>query len=282
MRSGEVEVTFEGMVFPQAGPDAHTLRVSSSSIDIGGRRADLTLARDVTDFVRTRDALQHSNRELLRLVGRLNTVEEEERRRIARELHDDLQQQLGVIAMEQERAAAALPAQAVEAGAALQVARSGTGAALDSVRRIVRGLRPQALDDLGLAVALEVMVREFGSRTGLQVEFELIGPERADTELPLTFASCLYRIAQEALTNVHKHAKASFVHLGLDLSQTGRAVLFATDDGRGLPPAGPDGPAAYGLLGMRERVHALGGQLEVSAAPGGGTRVQAVLHWPAA
>jgi len=282
LRPGGPDVLFEDIRFLANPGAAHTLMTTSVALEPSEGRATLIVARDVGELQRARSALARSNRELVALVGRLATLEEDERRRIARELHDDLQQKLGVIALDQAQAEQALPPQAAEARAALGRARQMTTLAVDSVRRLVRALRPQALDDLGLAAALEVLVREFGSREQLQAEWELIGPEGADAWLPEVAASGLYRIAQEALNNVHKHARASFVHVGLDLSRSGAARLFVADDGGGFEPAAPASPEAFGLLGMKERMHALGGSLHITASPGGGTRVEARLAWPQA
>ncbi len=282
LRAGGSDVLFEDIRFLANEGAAHTLLVSGVSLTLPEGHAMLTLARDVGELERTRSALARSNRELVSLVGRLGTVEEEERRRIARELHDDLQQKLGVITLEQQQAVQALPPGADDTRAALERACQMTASAVDSVRRVVRALRPQALDDLGLAAALELLVREFGAREALQVEWELIGPEGADAGMPEAAASGLYRIAQEALHNVHKHAQASFVHVGLDLSRPGAVTLFVADDGRGFDPSKQAGPEAFGLLGMQERIHALGGSLDLTATPGGGTRVEARLAWPQA
>jgi PAS domain S-box-containing protein len=282
LRAGGTDVLFEDLRFLTNPGATHTLLMTSVSLDMRDARASLVIARDVGDLQRTRSALARSNRELVALVGRLGTVEEEERRRIARELHDDLQQKLGVITLDQQQAELALPAQSADARAALERARRITASAVDSVRRIVRALRPQALDDLGLAAALEALVREFAAREQLQAEWEFIGPEGADAGLPEAAASGLYRIAQEALNNVHKHAQASFVHVGLDLSHPGAAMLFVADDGCGFDPSADSRPEAFGLLGMQERMRALGGSLQVAATPGGGTRVEAHLAWPQA
>ena len=281
VRAGETDVLFEDMRFVDPDAPPRTLLVTGVTLALPGGQATLMIARDVSELHVTRAALERSNRELVRMVDRLNHVEEEERRRIARELHDDLQQRLGVIAMEQQQAARALPQPAPASAAALERAQSMTTASIDSLRRIVRSLRPQALDELGLAAALETLLREWGEQTGLQAECEVLGGEGADAALPLATASALYRVTQEALANVSKHAQASFVHVVLDLSRSGHATLQVSDDGRGLPYMTLPGQYAFGIRGMRERLQALGGELEVDLAPGGGTRVLAKVAWPA-
>ena len=269
MRAGESEVLLEGMRFVDPDVAPRTLLVSGVTLALPEGQATLTIARDVSQLQTTRDALERSNRELVRLVERLNTAEEEERRRIARELHDDLQQRLGVIMMEQQQVARALPEPAAASAAALTRAQAMAAGAVDSVRRIVRSLRPQALDELGVAAAIEQLVREGGERMSLQAEFEALGPEGTDAALPPAVANCLYRVAQESLTNVRKHARASFVHVVFDLSRPGSFVLQVTDDGRGLAAAGPADSRSPGIRGMHERVQALGGQLVVEEPPRG-------------
>lgn len=282
VRAGEVDLLFEDVVFPMAGPQARSLRVTGAVLELPEGQANLTIARDVSELHLARTARERANRELLALIGRLNTTEEAERSRIARELHDDLQQHLGMITLEQERAVSALPADTPAALAALAHARTITAASIESVRRIVHSLRPQALDELGLADALDALVHEFGERFGLQTECEHIGPDGADAVMPEEAASSLYRIAQEALNNVHEHARASFVHVGLDLSSPGRATLFVVDDGVGFVSPGPGATGSFGIRGMRERVRALGGTLEIGPTPAGGTRLEARVAWPVA
>ncbi len=282
VRAGEVDLLFEDILFPLAGPHARSLRVTGAVLKLPEGQANLTIARDISELHLARTARERANRELLALVARLNTAEEAERARIARELHDDLQQHLCMITLEQERAASALPADTPAALSALAHARTMTGASIESVRRIVRSLRPQALDELGLSDALDSLVHEFGQRFALQTECERIGPEGADAAMPEEAASSLYRIAQEALNNVHKHARASFVHVGLDLSRPGQATLFVVDDGVGIGAPAPRTEGAFGIRGMRERVRALGGTLEIGPAPGGGTRLEARVAWPVA
>jgi PAS domain S-box-containing protein len=281
VRAGEVDVLVEDMVFPAAGPRRRTLRVTGVSLDLPNGQATLTMARDITELTQARGALERSHRELTGLVERINTVEEEERRRIARELHDDLQQRLGAIAVEQEQAELRLPDAARDspAAAALARARAMTAEAIGSVRQIVRSLRPQALDELGPYAAIEALTREFGRTWRLQTDCEFIGPEEAERALPTAAATCLYRVAQEALNNVRKHARASFVHLSLDLSSPARATLTVTDDGQGIDPGSGPGAGRYGIRGMRERVRTFGGTLDIGPTPTGGTRLVARIAW---
>lgn len=248
-------------------------------------------ARDVTAIKKYRAELENSRAALRRLLSRADRAQEQEQRRIAAELHDDLQQLLGAVAVE------ATPAVGEDTEALrgrLDQVRTLAARGVESIRRIVRGLRPEALDQLGLPEALRALAREFERLSGLPVDVDLLNGHGGPQDLPPRVATALYRIAQEALHNVHKHARARHVALQLDCSHPDLVALTVRDDGIGLP-AGPDiasGPGAaealpptdlpngsecgrYGLLGMRERLIALEGTLSVEPAEGGGTKLRA-------
>ena len=280
VRRGEREVLFEDVRLPLRGGGPRCVRISGASLDLPGQQANLTIARDITELRRARTALERSNRELHALVARMNDVEEEERRRIAHELHDDLQQNLAAVAIEQQRAIEDMRAEPALAEQALARARQTTADASQSLRRIVAGLRPLAIEELGLDAALEALAQGFGRSTQLQCEYERIGPEGSDQSVPVPLATSLYRVAQEALNNVHKHAHASFVHVVLDLSQAVRVSLEVPDDGVGADPDLAQRHQSFGILGMRERLMLLGGALQITPGAGGGTivRASAPLH----
>lgn len=250
----------------------------------GGIVGSVTSGRDMTEIRKVQEALERSHRDLRHLVTQMNLVEEYERQRIARELHDELQQSLGVIRID----LVAIGRQCAVDGAGAAALAGQTVALVDgaitSVRRIVSDLRPQILDELGLSAALESMVRNFGDRHGLDATLDILGREAGDgavAEPPAAVASALYRITQEALNNVRKHAQADFVYVFLDLSSAERIELLINDDGRGLPPSNPAQPVSFGLRGMRERAEALGGTLVLRSDPGQGTTVRAWLpRWP--
>jgi signal transduction histidine kinase len=208
------------------------------------------------------------------LASRLQVVREDEKTRIARDLHDDLGQLLTAAQMElravEERLAGhpdddlanALTDRVVEAGRLVeQTARS--------VQRIAADLRPGALDELGLAAALRQEARRFQERVGIPCEVSLLGDI---PELEGHAAITLYRVAQEALTNVARHAQASRVKVTLAGGE-GELLLSVADDGRGLDERAA-GPRALGLLGMKERAAMLGGGLRLSPREGGGTVVE--------
>ena len=243
--------------------------------DAGQSMGAVMITRDVSQDLKLQTQLQESRRALRSLVAKQNRVTEKERKRIARELHDELQQQLGAIRMdvaEMSRLADRDPA-AVQALAELT---SGiVDQALEATRRIVNDLRPQILDDLGLPAALSAIAAQFHRRAHVECEFELIGPEERGASLDPDVATCLFRVAQEALNNVRKHANASYVYVMLDLSHPQEVRLQVVDDGVGVDPQARHGTKKYGLLGMEERLDALEGQLRVSPGPQGGTCIDA-------
>ena len=235
--------------------------------------------RDVTAERDMLAELTSSRAELRRLIASQHSAAEIERKRIALELHDDLQQtlaalRLNVAAVEQH--VQSVSGDAMEAAAqALALSES----AILSTRLIISGLRPQILDDLGLLDALASTLSDFSKRHGIKSDFDVIG--QADAALPAEVATCLYRIAQEALQNIGKHAQASCVVCALDLSDPHRAVLQIHDDGAGIQPADLLTPKAVGVLGMDERVRSVGGTLRVLPGPASGTLVEAVVPLPA-
>jgi two-component system sensor histidine kinase UhpB len=190
-------------------------------------------------------------------VARALAAQERERRRIARELHDEVGQSLTAVLLDLGRRG-----QAAELGGATETVR----ATLDEVRRIASRLRPGVLDDLGLLSALSSLAGDLGRLTGARVVREL---DPATPALSPEADLVVYRIAQEACTNIARHAEAAEVHLGL-APDGDRVVLRVSDDGRGVGGS----PAGAGILGMRERALLIGAKLQVGPAPGGGTLVR--------
>lgn len=194
----------------------------------------------------------------------------EERNRLARELHDSVTQVLFSLTLNLETAAGLLERNPEKA--ALLVGRSQEMAAeaLADMRSLIFELRPAALQEKGLAMALANHVNLFRRRQGIAVSLTLDGEDRLSPDAEF----CLYRIAQEALNNVAKHAKARQVQVRYS-TEGGWAMLKVTDDGAGFDQAGEAGSQSFGMLGMRERVDALDGTFTVTSAPGQGTCVEA-------
>jgi signal transduction histidine kinase len=202
-----------------------------------------------------------------RLFRRLRTVgADQERTRIARDLHDRVGQSLAYLAFELERLVGKTDASAVRAE--LQGLRDDVRQAVSEVRETLYDLRTEVSEEVGLAVVLDDFVQRVQSRSGLAAKLRLDGDER----LPLTHERELLRIAQEAVTNVERHAKATAVIVSLSLNP-GEAVLEVSDDGCGFVKGNAGRLDSYGLVGMRERADAIGAALEIDTAPGRGTTI---------
>ena len=229
----------------------------------GHDRAVLWLLRDVTELAQARAELARSRDDLRRLVAEQGRVQEEERKRIARELHDDLQQRLAAIRMDVGALRILVTTQPDQALAMLETIERNAGEAILSSHRVVNDLRPQILDDLGLLPALEALARQFGPRMGIDCSVVSTADLDWNGLLAPEIATCLYRVAQEALNNVAKHSGAHSVVMQLDLDDDDRVVLRIADDGIGLQPGDRRKLGSFGLLGMDERVRALGGTLQL-------------------
>lgn len=232
-----------------------------------GRPQVLVVVIDLTQRRHERAEIEQSQLELRQLSASLVEAREAERRRIARELHDELGQQLSALKMELStlRGTQDAAVRAHRIDGMLQMIDETVG----SVRRIAADLRPLMLDDLGLSAALDWLAREFARRMGIQVRLELDDnappvPERA--------AIAVYRMVQEALTNIARHAKATRARIELRQAD-GELLLTVDDDGVGLPPMAMHRAGSHGLVGMRERCHMLGGELQIGASPLGGSRI---------
>ncbi|NBS47645.1 MAG: PAS domain S-box protein, partial [Betaproteobacteria bacterium] len=239
--------------------------VSWATVDLESERLHCIIVRDVTErertareLHRTRDELAAANEQLHGLLDAQQHVEEQERKRIARELHDDLQQRLAVIRMNQELLTSM--AQTASSENMLPVLRQTAtmvNETIDSLRRIVNDLRPQTLDLLGLPDALDLLVRGFNQLTGIEVDLEVIPAREGAAPLPDATVTHLYRTVQEALNNVRKHSGASFVFVCLDLSAPDTLELTIDDDGCGFRRHTLNRHGTNGLTGMTERARAL-------------------------
>lgn len=242
---------------------------SISQVTIGGKKLYTVILRDITDEVRGKNEIEQSRRELRELTAALEYVQEEERKRIAQELHDDLGQQLTVLKMDASLIRSKL---APEQRDVLRIAERLEGVltrTVQSVRRISADLRPAMLDDLGLVPALEELVQGISQRSGF--ECRLAASE--DLRVPDELATPLFRVAQEALNNAVKHAQAARITVSL-FERDSRLVLIVEDDGKGIAADDRRKRKSHGLIGMRERVYALGGEFRVSSE-GRGTTVEA-------
>jgi signal transduction histidine kinase len=255
------------------GPEALSEEGSETLISLANQAASaLENARLYAELAEREDQLR-------RLVGRLIMAQEEERRRVAYDVHDGLAQTAAAAHQHLQAFARHNPPGSArgqeELDEALELVRDVVGEA----RQVIHDLRPTVLDDFGLAAAVRLQVQTLRSE-GLEVDLEeALGDERLPPEVETTF----FRVAQEALTNVRKHPRAAAVHVVLDRS--GRAVrLMVRDEGRGFRPdeaTRSNGPGERaGLSGMRERLSLLGGRFELQSEPGSGTTVTAEVDLP--
>ncbi|HXZ49424.1 MAG TPA: PAS domain S-box protein [Usitatibacter sp.] len=243
---------------------------SISHITEEGSHYYTVILRDVTERTKAEEALRDSREEIRSLALTASAAREQEKSRIARELHDELGQALTALKIDVgwlRGHLGAVPDVVTSKLGSMQVLLDGTVAA---TRRISSDLRPLMLDDLGLAAACEWLADSFRQRTGTPCELVL---GAGDLDLPDPYSTAVFRVLQESLTNVAKHSGATRVEATLE--RTGDTVtLTVRDNGCGFAPAVPRKDGSYGLLGLRERAHLLGGSVRVESAPGQGTFVE--------
>ncbi len=223
------------------------------------------------DYEQSERALQESWQQLQELAGFLQTVREEERTRIAREIHDELGQALTALRIDLAWLVSKYDGDAPRIAEKLTSAHLLVVRTLDAVRRISEDLRPGMLDDLGLAAAIENHTEKFTEHSGIPCVLTM---NREEFEISDSMATAIFRLTQEALTNVARHASARRVEVEI-LDDVDAIHLTVQDDGCGLAP--PTDRKTFGLLGMRERVKMFGGQFEMASVPGKGTRIDATF-----
>ena len=232
---------------------------------------------NITGSKRAEERVRRSEEELRALAGRLQSIREEEQTRIARDLHDELGQALTALKMQlrslESRTSAIDPENVHGVLDRVVAASELIDETLATVRRIATELRPGSLDRLGLVPAVRQELRRFELRTGIRCEATV--PEHLP-DLKPEMATALYRIWQEAMTNVQRHSKASRVAVRIGIA-SGRITLQVEDDGQGFDPVAISSPHALGLLGMVERAKALDGHVHFQRGAAGGTVVTASI-----
>jgi hypothetical protein len=245
--------------------------------DDGTPRGVVATFVDITELKRAEEEVSLSRKDLRALAGRLQAVREEERTRVAREIHDVLAQELTRIKLDLSWASRRLAKPLDSANQAalhdkLAVMLEAVDTAIASVQRIATELRPVVLDSLGLSAAIEWQAKDFEART--EIESSATVPD-GDLGLDRDLSTAIFRILQESLTNVARHAAATKVEISLQ-PQPGRICLTVRDNGRGIQAAEVNDHRSLGLLGMRERAALLGGECLISGGlPGQGTTVVA-------
>lgn len=259
----------DGTEFPIESTISQTL--------VDGKPQLTAVLRDVTERRRTEADLLEMNRQLRGLSASLQNVREQERSRIAMELHDDLGQQLTGLKLELSWMGGRVKEGRQPTIAEIDAMRYLLDAAIASVRRIATELRPPILDDLGFGEAVAWQTAEFSKRSGLEVVLDL---HAAGLVADKDVATALYRIVQESLTNIARHARARRVEVSLTADDDAM-VLTVRDNGTGIADAARHG-SGIGLVSMRERATALGGQLTIVSTPGRGTTITVTLPLDAA
>ena len=247
---------------------------SKLSVFVGLHDMNRMLNAELAERALTEQRLRASEENLRALAGHLQSVREEERIHIAREIHDELGQAL--TGLKFDLASFAMNFEGDDARARTEK-QHGLAIAIDriinSVRRIASGLRPEVLDEIGLAAAFEWQAREFQRRTGIRC-LVAIDPEFVDPDKERSTA--LFRIFQELLTNVARHANATRVNV--NLTDGGAALALSVEDnGRGIRDNEIESPRSLGFLGLRERVLAFGGMIDVKGDEGKGTKVSVAI-----
>ncbi|HXG49654.1 MAG TPA: PAS domain-containing protein, partial [Methylomirabilota bacterium] len=278
--SGQPIETVESGQRPDGSP-YHALVYKFVFQNAAGQRLLGGLALDITSRKEAEAEISRSREQLRLLAAHLQSIREEERTRIAREIHDELGQMLTGLKMDLAWMERRLAAGSLADSQAVLVDKCRSMADLldrmvKSVRKIAAELRPGVLDDLGLVPALEWQAREFQTRTGVECHLET---RLGVTEIPRDLGTAVFRIFQESLTNVARHAQASRVQASLVAD--GHALhLVVHDNGRGITDAQQANAKSFGLLGMRERAATLGGECHIAGQPGAGTTITVRIPLP--
>jgi len=263
LKRAQVIEPYGYLVKPFSSDDLH------ATIEIGLYRKALSHQRKQVSEANLH-LLERNKEDLYRLAAQLTSAQEDERKRIARDLHDDLGQRLALLQMEIEQ---------LEQQSSGET-RSGLAPAFRSIidhvtelseqlRRISHGLHPPMLEDLGLEVALRQLTEDFEERHSVRIRFSA---RRMPPGIPSDTALSLYRIAQEALTNIAKHSAAESANITL-AGEPDSLTLFVRDSGRGFNPDAVKDRGGLGLISMRQRAELIGGTLEVQSGQGQGTQI---------
>ena len=267
LKGGEFEQPYEQRFLVKGGR-TRIVKMATNPIIINGEvKGFQNVARDVTEEKQTHESMRF-------YVQQVTKTQEDERKRIARELHDDVSPPLLLLIQRLDRIASGTrPKLSHSVKESLEGLRSQAIEALETLGRCAQGLRPRILDDLGLVAALEWMTEDMLKSYGIDAHAEVIGTEQT---LPVETQLLLFRIAQEALNNIRRHAEASRAVVKLE-SGDNSIKMTVSDNGKGFEPPERMGDLAsigkLGLAGMQERARLLDGSLKVESEPGKGTTV---------
>ncbi len=263
--------TYQHRIINNDGSIKHILGIGDV---ITNRQGEVTglkgTGQDITDLVKAEEKLQHSYKQIRELVAHLQHIREQERTRIAREIHDELGQQLTGLKMYVSWLNKKTDPARPEVRDKFEAAMALIEDTIRSVRRISMELRPSMLDDLGLIAALEWQSTEFEKRSGILTEFI---NHAGNFDIPSQVKTGLFRIYQESLTNVARHAGAKRISASLELHRN-ELVLTISDDGVGFAFSHVESKKTLGLFGMKERTQEMGGRYDIISEPGNGTTVR--------
>ena len=259
----------------RASGETFPLEGSVSTMVEGEKTINTIILRDVTERQQVQEKLSRSHAQLRQLSAALQTVREEERAYIARELHDDLGQLLASLRMDLNLLQKE-PASSRAGTRLMRGMEENLLTAITSLRRIATNLRPRALDEGGLYFALQGLRDEFVERHGVSCA---LFADEAELRLDDGASTAIFRIVQEALTNIARHAQATSVTMYL-YRIDGQLLISIRDDGRGICAADMEKAQSLGLIGMRERVWGMQGEISVSGDEPPGTRIDIVLPLP--
>src|SRR5690242_20374347 len=257
----------------RANGDEFPIEASISQITQEGEKLFTVILRDVTERVRAEQALKQSKEELRELAAVSQSLREREKSQVARELHDELAQALTALKMDVTWIAERLPPVGTPVSAKVSAVLAMLDTTVAATRRIAADLRPLLLDDLGLGAAVEWLVQNFTERTGIACELAM---GTADFDLEEPYASAVFRIVQESLTNVTRHARATRVEVTLERNHRGIGIRVR-DNGQGFSASDPRKPKTFGLMGLRERAGLLGGETRIESGPGRGTTIEVTI-----
>jgi PAS domain S-box-containing protein len=249
------------------------IELNSILVSWGDRPATLNFVNEITERMKAEKEAKKYRAELSRLSAHLQSVMEGERKRIAHEIHDELGQQLTALKMDLSWIGKNIPKKEEPLIEKIKAMSKYIDATIDTVRKISTDLRPAILDDFGLLAAIESHLEEFQRRTGIKCK---VAPRSCEVDLGQGRNMALFRIVQEALTNVARHANAANVEVSLK-QRNGSVVLQIKDDGRGVKDEEINSSKSIGIVGMRERARLYNGQMQIKGNPGKGTTVKVII-----
>jgi two-component system sensor histidine kinase UhpB len=282
LRNGDVYKTDDEVFARKDGSFIPVSYVATAIVKDGRTAAVVTAFQDISKRKQAEHDLLESREQLRKLTAHQQSVREEERTRIARELHDELGQMLTAVKLDATWLAARLSSENPNILNKIDSMSRLLDETLDAVRRVAADLRPVMLDDLGLAAAVEWLTEEYGKRTGIGIRLEMdmehgqCDGQAGICDLDPAVATAVFRIMQECLTNIARHARAEQVLVSLKC-RDGKLMLLVSDDGKGMHTVNNGKRNCYGIIGMRERAHNLGGTFNLSSIPWEGTSVEVVM-----